>query len=109
VWSDPLHCFRPVIYNENRNSNVSRRQRAVRRTVFVDARIDASQQSVADDIPARMSGGRRASYAAARLGAMPPPEFGAAIGTGVSCFEQVRQVANFASFFCDFPPPGRNY
>jgi hypothetical protein len=22
VWSDPLHCFRPVIYNENRNSNV---------------------------------------------------------------------------------------
>jgi hypothetical protein len=22
VWRDPLHCFRPFIYNENRNSNV---------------------------------------------------------------------------------------
>jgi hypothetical protein len=35
-----------VIYNERRNSNVSRRQRAGRRTVFVEARVEASQQSL---------------------------------------------------------------
>jgi hypothetical protein len=52
---------------------------------------------------------RRPPYAAARLGAMPPPEFGVAIGTRLPCFEQVRQVANFASFFCNIRRLGWSY
>jgi len=109
VWSDPLHCFRPVIYNENRNSNVSRRQRAVRRTVFVDARIDASQQPLPTT-------SQHACAAAAAPRALRHayeqclhPNSGPAIGTRVSCLEHVGHMANFASFFCEIRRLGWNY